>query len=148
MNFRRWLLAGLCALGVVSCASCIPCDHPLCDQKTAVADDALIGDCLLNYGEDKTSFNLAIGRKGDSKNVLEWLTCGVEDQRVEVLRHDIRMPAASDRWSYHYFRLCYAGNDLIPPTLMLSDIVDSDAINTVLGVEWLAILFEVRLAVF
>ena len=89
MTASEKLMSGFCILCLTAFASCVPCDHPLCDEKTSIADEELVGDWLAEVGDDVPIY-VSIGRKQDAQNVLEWVTAAVDEQEhVSIERRDV-----------------------------------------------------------
>lgn len=89
-------LAATCLLVLAGCGG-VTLDHPLSDEKTTAADDALIGFWELEArsideaepGPGELWPHLAVGRKPGDARAMEVVTLEVEDGHVEVKRLDV-----------------------------------------------------------
>jgi hypothetical protein len=89
MRAKQFSLLILVVLLVASGVSCVPCKHPLSDEKTSKLDERLIGEWRL-YDGDKPAADanpVFVGRVAGRDNTLEVVQCDVDkDGHVVVER--------------------------------------------------------------
>lgn len=80
---------------------CVPCKHPLSDEKSSKIDERLIGEWRFFHGDkpDPVSGSIFVGRVKGSETTLEAVQCDVDKEGHVVVE---RVPSIRPR-SVHCF---------------------------------------------